>query len=98
MSAGGTPPGKAWSGRFSQGADPNAEAFTSSLSFDRRLWPYDLIGSEAWARALGRAKLITEAELERLLAGLESLRAELSDGTFPWPAPDELPTYTSPPV
>jgi len=84
VSAGGTPPGKAWSGRFSQGADPNAEAFTSSLSFDRRLWPYDLIGSEAWARALGRAKLITEAELERLLAGLESLRAELSDGTFPF--------------
>ncbi|HKW93689.1 MAG TPA: argininosuccinate lyase [Methylomirabilota bacterium] len=84
MSGAGTPPGKAWSGRFSQGADPTAEAFTSSLSFDRRLWPYDLIGSAAWARALARAKLITEAELERLLAGLESLRAELSDGTFPF--------------
>ncbi len=44
--------GKAWSGRFAEGANPTAEAFTSSLSFDRRLWPYDLTGSAAWARAL----------------------------------------------
>ena len=63
MTAAGTPPGKAWSGRFTEGADPTAEAFTSSLSFDRRLWPYDLVGSAAWARALERAKLITPAEL-----------------------------------
>ncbi|HET9926670.1 MAG TPA: argininosuccinate lyase [Methylomirabilota bacterium] len=79
-----TPPGKARSGRFSQGADPTAEAFTSSLSFDRRLWPHDLTGSEAWARALARAKLISEVELEGLLAGLEAVRAELEGGTFPF--------------
>ncbi len=79
-----TPPGKARSGRFSQGADPTAEAFTSSLSFDRRLWPHDLTGSEAWARALARAKLISEVELEGLLAGLEAVRAELDGGTFPF--------------
>ncbi|MFI5324792.1 MAG: argininosuccinate lyase, partial [Candidatus Rokuibacteriota bacterium] len=64
MTAAGTPPGKAWSGRFAAGADPTAEAFTASLAFDRRLWPYDLTGSAAWARALARAKLITEPELE----------------------------------
>ena len=79
-----TPPGKARSGRFSQGANPTAEAFTSSLSFDRRLWPHDLTGSEAWARALARAKLISEVELEGLLAGLEAVRAELEGGTFPF--------------
>jgi len=79
-----TPPGKARSGRFSQGADPTAEAFTSSLSFDRRLWPHDLTGSEAWARALARAKLISEVELEGLLAGLEAVRSELEGGTFPF--------------
>ncbi|HUM16478.1 MAG TPA: argininosuccinate lyase [Candidatus Nitrosotalea sp.] len=84
MTAAGSPPGKAWSGRFAQGADPAAEAFTSSLAFDRRLWPYDLIGSAAWARALARAKLITEVELENLLAGLDAVRAELEGGTFPF--------------
>ena len=84
MSAAGTPPGKAWSGRFTEGADPTAEAFTSSLSFDRRLWPYDLVGSAAWARALARAKLITAAELEDLLAGIDAVRAELEGGRFPF--------------
>ena len=84
MTAAGTPPGKAWSGRFAEGADPTAEAFTSSLSFDRRLWPHDLAGSAAWARALGRAKLITPAEQEGLLDGLDAVRAELTSGRFPF--------------
>ena len=84
MTAAGTPPGKAWSGRFAEGADPTAEAFTASLSFDQRLWPHDLTGSTAWARALARAKLITEAELESLLAGLDAVRRELEGGTFPF--------------
>jgi argininosuccinate lyase len=84
VSAASTPPGKAWSGRFSQGADPTAEAFTSSLAFDRRLWPYDLAGSAAWARALARAKLISEAELETLLIGLDAVRKELENGAFPF--------------
>jgi len=74
VSAASTPPGKAWSGRFAQRADPTAEAFTSSLAFDRRLWPYDLAGSAAWARALARAKLISEAELETLLIGRDAVR------------------------
>jgi len=79
-----TVPHKAWSGRFAEGADPAAEAFTSSLGFDRRLWPYDLEGSAAWARALGRAGLITEAEVAAILAGLAAVRAELESGRFPF--------------
>jgi argininosuccinate lyase len=82
--AGDKPPAKAWSGRFSQATDPTAEAFTASLRFDRRLWPYDLEGSAAWARALHRARLITDAELGALLKGLEAVRGELEAGTFPF--------------
>jgi argininosuccinate lyase len=77
-------PDKAWSGRFAQPADPEAEAFTSSIGFDRRLWPYDLLGSAAWARALGRAGLIGEDEVAALLKGLEAIRAEFESGTFPF--------------
>jgi argininosuccinate lyase len=75
---------KAWSGRFSERADPGAEAFTSSLDFDRRLWPYDIQGSAAWARALRRAGLIGEDDLSALLGGLEGVGAELASGTFPF--------------
>jgi argininosuccinate lyase len=81
---GGTSPAKAWSGRFAGGADPAAEAFTASLAVDRRLWPYDLEGSLAWARALHRAGLIAADELAQLVSGLEAVRAELESGRFPF--------------
>ncbi len=77
-------PDKAWSGRFSQGADPAALVFTSSLAFDRRLWRHDLEGSAAWARALCRAGLIGTDELATLLKGLEAVGAELESGGFPF--------------
>jgi argininosuccinate lyase len=76
--------GKPWGGRFAEGADPAAEAFTASLAFDRRLWPYDLEGSEAWARALARTGLITAEERDALLRGLGLVRAELQSGRFPF--------------
>jgi argininosuccinate lyase len=82
--SGGPAPGKPRSGRFSRGADPVAEAFTSSLSFDRRLWPYDLEGSAAWAGALHRAGLITAHELAAILTGLDKVRREFEGGTFPF--------------
>jgi argininosuccinate lyase len=78
------PSGKAWGGRFSTAADPTAEAFTASLRFDRRLWPHDLDGSVAWARALARAGLVTGAERDAILAGLDAVRAELAEGRFPF--------------
>jgi argininosuccinate lyase len=73
---------KTWGGRFEQSADPTAERFTGSLAFDQRLWPYDITGSVAWARALARAALITTAEADILVKGLEAVRAELEGGTF----------------
>jgi argininosuccinate lyase len=75
---------KPWGGRFRQAADAAAERFTSSLSFDRRLWPYDLRGSEAWARSLERAGLLSPAELAEILKGLGEVRRELEEGTFPF--------------
>jgi len=75
---------KAWSGRFAAGADPAAERFTASLSFDRRLWPQDIRGSLAWASALTRAGLLTAAEHDAIREGLQRIHAELESGTFPF--------------
>ncbi len=61
-----------------------AERFTSSLAFDRRLWAHDLRGSEAWARALARAGLLSAAEMAAILDGLAEVRREFEDGSFPF--------------
>jgi argininosuccinate lyase len=73
---------KAWGGRFTGSTDPTAEKFTGSLAFDRRLWPQDIAGSVAWARALAHAGVITDAERDRILDGLARVRHELETGAF----------------
>ncbi len=69
---------------LSSAADPTASRFTGSLAFDRRLWPHDITGSLAWARALARAGLLTAAERDAIVQGLGAVRAELEAGTFPF--------------
>lgn len=75
---------KPWGGRFSDTPHPAAEQFTASLAFDRRLWPYDLEGSRAWARALRGSGLLTDSELAALLKGLDEVGRELENGSFPF--------------
>jgi len=75
---------KLWGGRFAGGADPAAERFTGSLAFDRRLWPHDLDGSVAWAKALARAGLLSATERDTIVKGLDAVRRELAAGTFPF--------------
>jgi argininosuccinate lyase len=77
---------KLWGGRFTRGADPRAERFTGSLAFDRRLWRHDVLGSVAWAKALAKAGLLSAAERDAIVRGLQVVRAELEAGTFPFRA------------
>jgi len=77
-------PGTPWGGRFSEPTDTRAQAFTASLPFDHRLWPFDIQGSEAWARALAHGGVLSQAELEAILGGLAAVRQELEAGTFPF--------------
>jgi hypothetical protein len=57
---------KLWGGRFSGKMDPLMEAFNASLPFDKRLWRVDIMGSQAYAKALVRTGLLTGAEGEAL--------------------------------
>ena len=75
---------KLWGGRFSKSVDPRAEGFTSSLSFDRRLWREDLEGSRAHVRMLGRQGILSPDEVAQILDGLEQVEKELETGTFPF--------------
>ncbi|MFN3928159.1 MAG: argininosuccinate lyase [Thermoflexus sp.] len=69
--------------------DPDFERLNASLSFDRRLYPYDIRGSIAWARALARAGVLTPEECQQIVAGLEAVKAELDAGTFTFLPTDE---------
>jgi transcriptional antiterminator NusG len=40
-------PSKSWQARFGQGAHALTESYVESLSFDQRLWRYDIVGSVA---------------------------------------------------
>jgi argininosuccinate lyase len=53
-----------------------------STQFDWRLAPYDLAGSRAHARALGRAGLLTTDEVSGMIAGLDELEAAVTSGAF----------------
>src|SRR5438034_1297193 len=80
---------KAWAGRFATPTAPAAEAFTTSLPFDRRFYPHDIAGSVAHTRALVRARLLTGREGTRLERGLVRVRRELDAGRFRFLPSDE---------
>lgn len=80
---------KLWGGRFSEGADARAHLFNASLPFDQRLWAQDIRGSQAWARALARAGVLTAEEAALLVGGLGRVRGEFETGAFGLAPADE---------
>jgi argininosuccinate lyase len=93
MSDDGTGPGrdKLWGGRFSGKTNPAVERFSASVHFDKALARYDIRGSIAHARMLGRTGLIPEADAETLVQGLEQVGAEIEAGEFPFdPALEDI--------
>ena len=69
-------------GRFRKEADKSAAAYTASISFDWRLYPYDIKGSIVHARMLGKQGIITAGEAETIVKGLDSILGEIENGTF----------------
>jgi argininosuccinate lyase len=61
---------KTWGGRFAGGTDKRAEAFTASISIDRRLYRHDIRASQAHARMLGSVGLLTADEAEQIVRAL----------------------------
>ena len=74
---------KAWGGRFAQATDPRVEKFTESISFDARLAPFDIRGSQAHARMLAHVGLISESERDQIVSTLDDIGGELAAGKLP---------------
>ena len=73
---------KPWSGRFKESTARSVEEFTESISFDARLWPYDIQGSIAHANMLARQGIITKADAARIVRGLADIAHDIDTGVF----------------
>jgi argininosuccinate lyase len=73
---------KTWGGRFTDATDNRVEAFTESISFDRRLYRQDIAASQAHARMLAAVKLLTPDEADQIVAALEAIGGEIERGEF----------------
>jgi argininosuccinate lyase len=78
-----------WHGRFATGPAEPLMAFTESISFDRRLWADDIAGSVAHVAGLAHVGIITEVEHGAIVAALDRVAEEMSDGTFVFVDSDE---------
>ena len=65
-----------WSGRFKDVASDKAMRFTSSLSVDRRLAWYDVVGSIAHARMLGEQNILSKSDVKKITNGLKAILKE----------------------
>jgi len=73
-----------WGGRFSAGPADLMLRFSESVSFDRRLAPFDIAGSKAQSAMLARVGLITRRERDAIHRGLDAIGREIATGKFPW--------------
>jgi argininosuccinate lyase len=73
---------KTWGGRFSGDTDNRVEAFTESISFDRRLFRHDILASQAHARMLAEVGLLTADEATQITTTLDAIASEIERGEF----------------
>lgn len=80
---------KLWGGRFSKDSDKLMEDFHSSISFDQKLYYWDIQGSIAHATMLGNVGVITKEEAATLVAGLREILEEIEAGKVHFNPADE---------
>jgi len=73
-----------WGGRFHTSPADLMLKFSESVSFDRRLAPFDIAGSKAHSAMLAHVGLITAGERQAIHAGLDAILAEIANGRFAW--------------
>ncbi len=78
----GTNEGSLWGGRFAGGPADAMAALSKSTHFDWVLAPYDVLASKAHAKVLNARGLLSDDGLATMLAGLDSLGADVASGAF----------------
>ncbi|MDD5459458.1 MAG: argininosuccinate lyase [Phycisphaerae bacterium] len=73
---------KSWEKRLKGQPDPKTVDFVESLSYDFRLYKYDIAGSIAHAQMLYEQNLILKDEYNQIKAGLLEIQKRIEDGKF----------------
>ena len=71
-----------WGGRFEASPAEIMEEINASIGFDKRLAPQDIMGSQAHARMLADCGIITAADADAIIAGLDGVKSEIESGSF----------------
>jgi len=69
-------------GRFQKDADKTAAEYTASISYDQRLYHYDIAGSIAHARMLAKQGIISKEDAEIIINGLSEIEGQIERGEF----------------
>ena len=75
--------------RFTIPQDAVFQQLNASIGFDWRLGPYDIEQSRAHVKMLAAAGIVTAADRDALLNGLDRVAEELDSGSFPFREDDE---------
>ena len=62
-----------WGGRFKKEINKEMKEFTSSIAFDQKLAVYDITGSIAHVKMLGKCNIIPDVESQKIVAALEAI-------------------------
>lgn len=73
-----------WGGRFSARPSDIMQAINASIGFDQKLAEEDITGSKAHATMLAKQGIISEADRDAILEGLDAILAEINAGEFPF--------------
>jgi argininosuccinate lyase len=83
---------KLWGSRFASGPAPDFDALNNSIGVDYRLWPHDVRASKAWALALSKAGVLTEAEYRAIARALDAVARRLEGGEGPAAGDEDVHT------
>ena len=75
---------KLWGGRFTKETNELVNAFNASLPFDRRFYKQDIRGSKAHVTMLAKQGILTNAERDVILEGLDSILKDIDSGALPF--------------
>ena len=71
-----------WGGRFSSDTNADVARYSESISFDKRLYRHDIMGSRAHVKMLAKAGIIPEESAEAIRKELLNIQQEIESGNF----------------